>query len=230
MTNLTGTREDPLQCFHYGDTDLWILQKNLEGTNARRVLRKIDLHFREGGGRLLVDLRRISLVDSAGAEALEKSLLHHPEVFTIGKPEDFNDLPLPVRSTLRLARPTDSLEEAITAGQTIPHPLSPEGERRRHHRIETRIAVEVFLDNISTAATLHDISLGGGRIGRLPHSWLRKISAGAKNLNLVIAGMEFDPLGKEIAGRHDRHTTVLSRPAYILPDDTGLGVQFDSRQ
>lgn len=230
MANLTGTREDPLQCFHYGDTDLWVLKRNLEGSNARRVLRKVDLYFREGGGRLLIDLRRISLIDSVGAETLEKSLLHYPEVFTIGKPEDFDDLPLPVRSTLRPARSADSLEEAITAGQTIPPPRSPEGKRRRHHRIETRISVEVFLEKMSTAATLHDISLGGGRIGHLPPSWLRKIGAVGENLNLVIAGMELDPLGREIAGRYDPHTTVLSRPAYIMPDDTGLGVQFASRQ
>jgi len=227
---MTGTREDSLQCFHYGDTDLWTLRRNLEGTNARRVMKKIDLHFREGGGRLVIDLRRISLVDSAGAETLERSLFHHPEVFTIGRPEDFDDLPLPVRSTLRLARPSDSLEEAISSGQTIPLPLSPAGERRRHHRIETRISVEVFLEKMSTAATLCDISLGGGRIGRLPHSWLRKIGSRGENLNLVIAGMELDPLGREIAGRYDPHATVLSRPAYILPDDTGLGVQFASRQ
>jgi hypothetical protein len=230
MTNQTGTREGPLQRFHYGDTDLWILRKNLEGTNARKILGKIDLHFREGGGRLLIDLRRISLVDSAGAETLEKSLLHHPEVFTVGKPEDFDNLPLPVRSTLRLARPTNSLEEAISSGQPIPDPLSPEGERRRHHRIETRISVEVFLEKKSTAATLHDISLGGGRIGHLPRSWVREIGAVGENLNLIIAGMDLDPLGREIAGRYDPYTTVLSRPAYILPDDTGLGVQFASRQ
>ena len=230
MNNLTGTREDPLQCFHYGDTDLWILKRNLEGTNARRVQRKVDLHFREGGGRLLVDLRRISLIDSAGAEALEKSLLHHPEVFTIGKAADFDDLPLPVRSTLRLIRPADSLEEALSSGQTIPPPRSPEGERRRHHRIETRMSVEVFLDKMSAAATLHDISLGGGRIGHLPHSWLRKMGAVGENLKLVIAGMNLDPLGREIADRYDPHATVLSRPAYILPNNTGLGVQFASRQ
>ncbi len=230
MTNLTGSREDHLQCFHYGDTDLWILRRNLEGTNARRIMKKIDLHFREGGGRLLVDLRRISLVDSAGAEALEESFLRHREVFPIGKPEDFDDLPFPVRSALRLVRQAGSLEEAISAGQTIPPPRSAAGERRRHHRIETRMSVEVFLDQMSTAATLHDISLGGGRIGRLPSSWLRRISEGDENLNLAIAGMELDPLGSEIAGRHAPHTTVISRPAYILPDNTGLGVQFASRQ
>jgi hypothetical protein len=209
MTNLTGSREDHLQCFHYGDTDLWILRRNLEGTNARRIMKKIDLHFREGGGRLLVDLRRISLVDSAGTEALEESFLRHHDVFPIGKPEDFDDLPFPVRSALRLFRSTGSLEEAISAGRTIPPPRSAAGERRRHHRIETQMSVEVC---------------------RLPSSWLRRISEGDENLNLAIDGMEFDPLGREIASRHASHTTVLSRPAYVLPDDTGLGVQFASRQ
>jgi hypothetical protein len=229
MLNLTGTREGLLQCFSYGDSDLWILRRNLEGTSAIRVLRKIELHFREGGGRLLIDLRRISLVDSAGAEVLGISFLLHPDIFTIGRPVDFDNLPLPVRSTLSLIRPAGSLEEAISARRTIPPPPGPVGKRRRHHRIATQIPVEVFLDKMSTAATIHDISLGGGLIGRLPHSWLRRLSAVGENPNLVIAGIDLDPLGREIAGRYDPHA-VLSRPAHILPDDTGLGVQFSSRQ
>ena len=54
----------------YGDSSLWVLEENLGGTRAGRLLEHLDQHFGNGGEQLLLDLRSSSFIDSAGARAL----------------------------------------------------------------------------------------------------------------------------------------------------------------
>lgn len=211
--------------YQYGDTSLWIHSRNLGGSRAVKLMEKLELHFREQGSPLVLDLRETTFIDSDGAELLETACRRHAGLAIVGRPRDFNNLPQSVMETIDVIQPAQSIEEALSSLKRQLGPQRRGGARRRHHRFAARIAVEIRTEDLSTAATLSSISLGGGKIGLLPSRWISEVENIENAPEISIAGLDHDPLGKEIAGRH--HNSVLaSRPVYLLDDHSGLGVKF----
>ncbi len=210
--------------YQYGSTALWVLERSIGGSRALRLGEQVDLFFGEGGHSLLLDLRSAGFIDSIGAETMERAAGRHPSFGIVGLPRGYHALPRAVRGTLRMLRPGVNLSAAFTS-------LNGSGgeekyrEKRRHRRIPASLHIEIILGNRSAAAILHDVSLGGGRIGRLPAGWISEIEDMSRAPSITIAGLDLDPLGREIAGSYE--TSMLpSRPVHLLPDSTGLGVSF----
>lgn len=209
----------------YGDTRLWVLERNLGGSRAGRLLEQLDQHFEQVSEHLLLDLRGASFIDSAGAEALERAALRHPGLAVVGFPRDYDNLPRRTRASLKILRPADTLEKAFSSLNGKTQDSTPWRNRRRYCRIPATIPVEIIFGTRTAASTIHDVSLGGGRLGRLPASWIREIREGADTPDMIIAGMDHDPLGREISHRFE--TSLLSsHPVHLLPEGAGLGIRF----
>lgn len=208
----------------YGEADYWILKRNVAGTYARRLMEMVELHFQESPAPLVLDLRQVPVVDSEGAYYLETARRRHADLQIVGTPRDYATLPRSIQETLSILRPSDSLERALSSpGRSGPRGSWP--RRRRHTRIPVRIPVEIFLGGKSAVATMHDISLGGGRLGRVASRILKKVEGAPSFPALTIAGIDRDPLGLEIIkSRND--SEVVTRPVYLLPGNSGMGVRF----
>lgn len=221
---MRGTQEE-MERYRYGDTSLWTVETHLGGTRAKRLLEHLELYFEEGGSGLLLDLRGAALIDSDGAAALERAARRHPGLAIVGLPGDYESLPRGIRASLRRLRPVESIEKGFAALNVQAQDAARWREQRRHYRIPVHMHVEAILGNMSTAVVLHDVSLGGGRIGRLPRSWIREIEDLDHAPTISLTGMDSDPLGREITGCYDTDTLV-SQPVYLLPESTGIGVRF----
>ena len=68
----------------------------------------------------------------------------------------------------------------------------------------------------------------GGRLGRLPSSWIRELENGAEAADIIITGMDLDPLGREIAHRYETNL-LSSHPVHLLPEGAGLGIRFSEQ-
>lgn len=224
MVRMRGTQEE-MERYRYGDTSLWTVEKHLGGSRAKRLLEHLELYFGEGGSGLLLDLRGAVLIDSDGAEALERAARRHPGLAVVGLPRDYESLPRRIRASLRTLRPVESIEKGFTSLNGKAQDTARWREQRRHCRIPVHMHVEAILGNMSTAVLLHDVSLGGGRIGRLPRSWIKKIEDLDHAPTITLTGMDYDPLGREITGCYDTDTLV-SQPVHLLPGSTGIGVRF----
>ena len=123
-------REKEISRFSYGGTTLWVFHRNLGGTRARRLLEKIDLHFRDSGSPLIIDLRETSFLDSGSVNALETALHRYPDLVVVGRPKNYRDLPLSVRQTLDISRPSIGIAEALSRFDGPAH-ASPLWEARR---------------------------------------------------------------------------------------------------
>ncbi len=213
--------------FYYGGVALWIPRGNLGGSRALRVAERLELHFQEGGGPLLFDLRELHFVDSVGAGALKSSVTRHPGLTLVGLPQDFDNLPLSIRVSLAILRPLPGIEAALSV---LPHSVSslPSEEERRHApRIRVQIPVELMFQAESAAATFYDLSRSGGRLGRIPREWVKDLRPAGEDTELGIFDLEKDPLGMEITRRF-RSPSLLSHPVHILPEGGGLGLRFFS--
>ena len=210
--------------FRYGGTECWVLRKNLVGTRARRLTDMVELHFQEEGSPLVLDLREVPVIDSEGACFLEAASLRHAGLKLLGRPRDFDTLPPRIRRTIDILRPSESLEQALAprAGAVI---RGTWPDKRRHFRIPVQIPVEIIMGGRATVATLREISLGGGRFGRVSPRLAGTLAEGNESLEMTLSGMDRDPLGREIAASHLLRE-VVTRPVYILPDNSGMGVQF----
>jgi hypothetical protein len=209
----------------YGDTRLWVLERNLGGSRAGRLLEQMDQHFEQVSGHLLLDLRGASFIDSAGAEALERAALRHPGLAVVGFPREYENLPRRTRASLRILRPAGTLEKAFASLNDKTQDSTPWRNRRRYCRIPAAIPVEIIFGTRTAASTIHDVSLGGGRLGRLPSSWIREIRRGVDTPDMIIAGMDHDPLGREISHRFETNL-LSSHPVHLLPEGAGLGIRF----
>lgn len=209
--------------FQYGDTRCWILRKNLGGAYARRLMDMVELHFQEEKSALVLDLRQVPVIDSEGARCLELARRRHAKLRVVGRSRDYATLPLSIRKVLNIIRPFDTLEEALSfpvhADLRTSWP-----QRRRHHRIPVQIPVEIFLGGRSAVAVMHDISLGGGRLGRISSHLLLE-PEGATPSQMTVTGIDSDPLGLEIVSSLSS-SEVVTRPVYVLPRNRGMGVQF----
>jgi anti-anti-sigma regulatory factor len=210
--------------FRYGGTECWVLRKNLVGTRARRLMDMVELHFQEEGSPLVLDLREVPVVDSEGACFLEAASLRHAGLRLLGRPRDFDTLPPRIRRIIDILRPSENLEQALArqAGAVI---RGTWPDKRRHFRVPVQIPVEIIMGGRATVATLRDISLGGGRFGRVSPRLAGTLAEGNGSLEMTLSGMDSDPLGREIAASH-LLGEVVTRPVYILPDNSGMGVQF----
>jgi len=222
---LLTTREIAANRFFYGDTCLWIPKGNISGTQARFFHEQLELHFRDKDAPALIDLRRTFFIDSAGAEFLEHSRRLHPNLTLVGFPREFDNLPFPIRDTLQALNPAATIETALSL-QNRRLTENRWNVRRRYCRFPVEIPVEIFSSEVSAAAMLHDLSLGGGKITSLSPDLMRYLGkAPFSNGAISIAGVIRDPLGREIAARYSS-PVLPSHPVHILPDSQGLGVQF----
>jgi hypothetical protein len=221
MTHTMGSQAGR---FRYGGTECWVLRKNLGGTGARRLMDMVELHFQEEGAPLVLDLREVPVVDSEGAYFLEAARRRHAGLRVLGRPRDFDTLPPRIRRAIDILRPSECLERALAhPGGTVLRGTWP--DKRRHFRIPVQIPVEIIMGGRATVATLRDISLGGGRFGRVSPRLAGALAEGNGSLDMTISGIDRDPLGREIAASH-RLREVVTRPVYILPDNSGMGVRF----
>ena len=210
--------------FRYGGTECWVLRKNLGGTGARRLMDMVELHFQEEDTPLVLDLRLVPVVDSEGAYFLEAARRRYAELRLLGRPRDFDTLPSRVRKTIDILRPSEHMEQALAhRGRAVPRGSWP--DKRRHRRIPVQIPVEIIMGGRATVATLRDISLGGGRFGRVSPRLAGTMAEENGSPEIIISGIDRDPLGREIAESH-RLRELVTRPVYILPDNSGMGVQF----
>ncbi len=211
--------------YQYGDTALWVIEKNIGGSRARLLGEQLNLYFNEGGHALLVDLRSAGFIDSLGAKTLEQAAGRYADLGIVGLPRGFHALPRKVRSTLQMLPSGGSLEASFSSMNGTGTHKENWHEKRRHRRIPVKLHIEIILGNRSTAAILHDVSFGGGRIGRLPSNWTSNLEDMARAPSITIAGLDLDPLGREIAGSYET-AMIPSRPVYLLPESAGLGVRF----
>ena len=211
--------------YQYGDTALWVIEKKIGGSRARLLGEQLNLYFSEGGRSLLLDLRSAGFIDSLGAEAVEHAAGRHAGLSIVGLPRGFQALPRNVRSTLRMLPSGGSLEASFSSLNGTGTHRERWHEKRLHRRIPVKLHIEIILGNRSTAAILHDVSFGGGRIGRLPSTWVSNLEDMAEAPSITIAGLDLDPLGREIAGSYET-PMIRSRPVYLLPESAGLGVRF----
>ena len=210
--------------FHYGGIDYWVLKKNVGGASARRLAELVELHFHEDGSPLVLDLREVPIIDSEGAHYLEFARRRHAGLQVVGRPRDYATLPASIRATLDILRPSESLESALSLRSRAALRRNWH-QKRRHNRIPVNIPVDVFCDGRSAVATLRDISLGGVRLGRVSSPVVRELEGSPSFPQLTIAGMDQDPLGVEIT-RSLNTSEIVTRPVYVLPGNSGMGVQF----
>jgi len=218
------TTERPTGHFRYGGTEYWTPRKNVGGTAARRLMEMVELHFHEDGSPLILDLRLVPIVDSEGAYYLEAARRRHPGLQVVGRPRDFATLPRSIRNTLDIIRPSESLENALSF-RSRTTPGRSWSEKRRHNRIPVHIPVEIFCGGRSAVATLRDISLGGGRLGKVSSRLVRELERTSPSPELTIAGIDQDPLGLEIVKPHNS-SEIVTRPVYFLSGNSGMGIQF----
>jgi hypothetical protein len=212
--------------FRYGDTILWVPRENLGGSRAQFVLEQVELHFRDRGTPLIVDLRHTGFIDSEGAAALEFARRRHSGFIIVGRPRDFDNLPPSIRSALAALRPASDVESALSSLRRDPLAGSRWETKRRYCRIPVEIPVEIVNGEMAAAGMLEDLSLGGGRLTSLSAGVVRKLGEGlGRNGSITITGVTSDPLGNEIAARY-ASTALPSRAVHVLPGFKGLGIQF----
>ncbi len=179
----------------YGSTALWGLSGDLVGGFARRFAQQVSLFFRSESAPLLADLRRVGLIDSAGAAALSRCAADHPDFVTIGRPPAWRELPLAVRRSLGALRSEPDIETVLAAEHPVqagyPH-------QRRYPRLPLQIPVEVLCAGRSAQGALRDISRGGVRLAHLPEGWLGELRRSGNATVLGILGLEADPLCREL--------------------------------
>ena len=192
-----GTRRDvggpESTGYRYGSRTLWTLHDDLAGGFARRFADQVDLFFRSGETALVVDVRRIGLVDSVGAAALIRCRDAHPELHVVGRPAGWNDLTVAVRRSLLELSALPDLETAL--GPATRPPANP--EQRRHPRIPLQLPVELLFGGKCVPAALLDISRGGVQLTLIHERCLDELLTGE---SCGILGLIADPLGREIAG------------------------------
>lgn len=182
--------------YRYGDVALWALRGDLEGREARRIAERADLHLRTGARALLLDVRALRWVDSAGAAALRASAAR-PGCRIVGRPAGWGSLPLAVREALRRLLPAPDLVTALSAATTEGAPARG-AEQRVHLRIPLQIPVELAAGGRTVLVSLHDMSRAGAGLALVPPGWLPELQSGPADLGLL--GLAADPLGREITG------------------------------
>lgn len=187
-------RATGVNSYRYGSCALWTLDGDLAGSGARRFSDRVQLFFRAGETRLLVDLRQARLVDNVGAAALCRCRDTHPGFRVIGHPAAWIDLVPAVRRTLLGLDAFPDLEAGLAA--VSPRPALATEEQRRHPRIPLQLPVELFFAGKRAAASLRDISRGGVHLALVPEWCLAALWEG-KSFGLL--GLAEDPLGREIA-------------------------------
>jgi hypothetical protein len=194
---------------------LWTVDGDLAGSRADRFAGRVELFFQAGETLLLVDLRQVGMIDSAGAAALGRLYAAHPGLLLLGRPPAWEDFPVGVRLLLHRVVAAADLESVLAAGPTT----GTAPERRRCPRIPLQLPVELFLAGGSAAAALQDISRGGVRlrICGLPAAALHDDEA------FDILGLAEDPLGREIVGA----APVTVRAASVRGSvDATVGARF----
>ena len=224
--NVQTGKETVLNRFHYGDTLLLVPRENIGGSRAHFFLEQIELHFRDRKTPMIVDLRRTAFVDSEGAALLDFCRKRHPWLHIVGRPREFGNLPPSIRATLTALRPASSIETALAAL----HRRTPSRQRwdvkRQHCRYPVKFPVEIFSRDVSAAAMLQDLSIGGGRLSSLSPGLVRHLGEGGRgNGTLAITGLDNDPLGNEIAARYAT-PAIKSQAVHTLPGLKGLGIRF----
>lgn len=179
-------------CFRYGSRVLWTVEDDLAGSRADRFADRVDLYFRAGESSLLLDLRQVGQIDSAGAAVLARLCSAHSGLLLIGRPAALEDCPVEVRRRLLALIDAADLATVLSAGPAT----GAVPERRRSPRIPLQLPVELFFAGGSAAASLEDISRGGVR--------LRTCGVAATALHeggtFDILGLAGDPLGREFCG------------------------------
>lgn len=212
--------------YRYGDTLLLVPRENMGGTRARFFFEQIELHFRDMNTSLIVDLRQTAFIDSEGAALLEFSRRRHAGLHIVGRPREFDNLPPSIRAALAALRPAPSIETALSTLHRRPLARHRWDVKRRHCRFPVEIPVEIVSRDLSAAAMLQDLSIGGGRLTSLSPGLIRQIRASGRGSGTIaITGIGSDPLGREVAAHYDS-AAIASRAVHTLPGLKGLGVQF----
>jgi hypothetical protein len=201
----------------YGSRTLWTLHDDLAGGFARRFADQVDLFFRSGEAALVVDVRRIGLVDSVGAAALIRCRDAHPGLRVVGRPAGWDDLTFAVRRSLLVLGALPDLETAL--GPATRSPANP--EQRRHPRIPLQLPVELLFGGKCVPAALQDISRGGVQLTLIHERCLDELLTGE---SCSILGLIADPLSREIAGELCVEPVPMSPVRAAAP--SGLGASF----
>jgi hypothetical protein len=180
--------------YRYGSCALWTVDGDLAGSGARRFADRVQLFFRAGEPRLLVDLRQAGLVDDLGAAALTSCRDTYPGFRVIGHPATWIDLVPAVRRSLSGLDAIPDLETAL--GAAAPRPERTAGEKRRYRRIPLQLPVELFFAGRRASASLRDVSRGGVHLSLVPEWFLASLTEGE---SFDLLGLDEDPLGREIA-------------------------------
>ena len=180
--------------YRYGSCALWTVDGDLAGSGARRFADRVQLFFRAGETRLLVDLRQAGIVDDVGAAALARCRDNHPGFRVVGHPATWIDLVPAVRRSLLGLDAIPDLETGLAAA--APRPGRTTGEQRRHPRIPLQLPVELYFAGKRASAALRDVSRGGVHLSLVPEWFLASLPAGG---SFDLLGLEEDPLGREIA-------------------------------
>lgn len=181
--------------YRYGSCALWTVDGDLAGSGARQFADRVELFFRAGERRLLVDLRQARIVDDVGAAALTRCRDNHPGFRVVGHPSTWIDLVPAVRRALLGLAAIPDLEAGLAAA--APRTERTTGEQRRHPRIPLQLPVELFFSGNRATASLRDVSRGGVRLSLVPEWFLAALPEGEP---FDLFGLAEDPLGREIAG------------------------------